>query len=97
MQWFRTSIARNKIYADPYLGLADALIVTGHTEEAIAQLEAGVREAPDDPALLTSLGEAQLKGGRFTEARTNLEAAVRKDPNGPWGRRATQVLKSVPR
>jgi tetratricopeptide (TPR) repeat protein len=54
MQWFRTSIARNKIYADPYLGMADALIATGHTEEAIVQLEAGVREAPDDPALLTA-------------------------------------------
>lgn len=97
MQWFRQSIARNKIYADPYLGMADALIATGHTEEAIVQLEAGVKEAPDDPALLTSLGQALLKGGRFSEARTNLEAAARKDPTGPWGRLAMDVLKTVPK
>jgi protein O-GlcNAc transferase len=97
IQWFRSAIARNKIYADPYLGLADALTATGHVEEAVAQLEAGVREAPNDPAMLTGLGQVLLKAGRFTEARTQLEAAIKKDPSGPWGRRAATVLKTVPK
>ena len=97
IHWFRTAIVRNKTYGDPYLGLADALMATGHTEEALAQLEAGVKEAPADPSLLTGLGQALLKAGRFTEARAQLEAAVQKDPTGAWGRRAAEVLKTVPK
>jgi Tfp pilus assembly protein PilF len=97
IHWFRTSIVRNKIYADPYLGLAEALVATGHAEEAVQQLEAGVKEAPADPSLLTGYGEALLRAGRFTEARAQLEAAVQKDPSGPWGRRAAEVLKTVPK
>jgi Flp pilus assembly protein TadD len=97
MHWFRTSIARNKLYGDPYLGMADALIATGHTEEAIVQLEAGIKESPEDPSILTGLGEALLKGGRFSEGRARLEAAARKDPTGPYGRRAMEVLKTAPR
>jgi Tfp pilus assembly protein PilF len=97
IQWFRSSIARNKIYADPYFGVADALTATGHTEEAVVQFEAGVREAPNDPAMLTGLGEVLLKAGRFTEARAQLEAAIKKDPGGAWGRRAASVLKTAPK
>jgi Flp pilus assembly protein TadD len=97
IHWFRTAIVRNKVYADPYLGLADVLIATGRTEEAVAALEGGVKEAPEDPSLLTGLGEALLKAGRFTEARAQLEAAVQKDPSGVWGRRAAEVLKTVPK
>ena len=97
IQWFRSSIARNKVYADPYLGLADALIATSRVEEAVSWLEAGVREAPNDPAMLTGLGEALLKAGRFTEARAQLEAAIQKDPSGPWARRAAAVLKTAPK
>ena len=29
INWFRTAIGRNKVYADPYLGLADALMAPG--------------------------------------------------------------------
>jgi Flp pilus assembly protein TadD len=97
IHWYRTSIVRNKIYADPYIGLADALMATGHTEEAVAQLEVGVKEAPGDPSLLLYLGEALLKAGRFTEARARLEAAVQKDPAGMWGRKAAETLKSAPK
>jgi uncharacterized protein HemY len=97
IQWFRASIVRNKIYADPYFGVADALTATGRVEEAVAQFEAGVVAAPNDPAMLTGLGELLLKVGRFTEARTELEAAIKKDPGGAWGRRATAVLKTAPK
>ncbi len=97
IQWFRSSIARNKVYADPYLGLSDALIATGRLEEAVSQLETGVREAPNDPAMRTGLGEVLLRAGRFTEARVQLEAAIQKDPGGPWGRRAAAVLRTAPK
>ena len=46
--WFRTSVNRNKSYGEAYLGLADALAASGRPEEALLQLEAGVKEAPDD-------------------------------------------------
>jgi len=97
IQWFRSAISRNKIYADPYFGLAEALVATGRLEEAVAQFEAGVLEAPDDPAMRTGLGEALLKAGRFTEARIQLETAIKKDPAGAWGQRAGAVLKTVPK
>ena len=96
IHWFRSAIARNKIYADPYFGVADALLATGQLDEAIAQLEAGVREAPNDPAMLTGLGEVLLKAGRFTEARAQLEAAIKKDPGGAWGRRAGRRAEDRP-
>ncbi len=95
--WFRTSLNRNKTYGDAYLGLADSLAASGRPEEALLQLEAGVKEAPEDPDLLVALGQTYLKAGRFTEARTRLEDAIRKDPTGLAGRRATALLKEVPR
>jgi Tfp pilus assembly protein PilF len=94
--WFRTSLGRNKGYADAYLGLADSLNASGRPEEALLQLEAGAKEIPEDADLMLALGQAYLKAGRFTEARTKLEAAVRKDPSSLAGRRATQLLKDVP-
>jgi len=94
--WFRTSLARNKSYGDAHLGLADSLVASGRGEEAILQLESGVKEAPEDPDLLVALGQSYLKAGRFTEARARLEDAVRKDPTGAAGRRATNLLKEVP-
>jgi Flp pilus assembly protein TadD len=94
--WFRTSLARNKAYGDAHLGLADSLAASGRGEEAVLQLESGVKEAPEDPDLLVALGQSYLKAGRFTEARARLEDAVRKDPTGAAGRRAANLLKEVP-
>jgi len=97
INWFRASLNRNKKYSDPYLGIADALLASGRLEEAVAQLEAGVAEVPDDPALLLALGQALFKAGRFGEARVRLEEAVRKDPAGPSGRAAADQLKALPK
>ena len=97
LNWFRTSIARNKSYGFAYMGLADALLATGRLEEMVAQLQVGVKESPDDPSLQLALGQAYFKVGRFTEARARLEEAVKKDPDGPVGRRAANVLKELPR
>ena len=97
VSWFRTSLNRNKKYPDPYLGIADALVTSGRVDEAVAQLEAGVAEVPDDPALLLALGQALFKAGRFGEARARLEEAVRRDPAGPAGRSAAEQLKALPK
>ena len=97
ISWFRTSLTRNKKYADPYLGLADALLASERLDEAVAQLEAGVAELPEDAALLLALGQAFFKAGRFGEARARLEEAVRKDPAGPAGREAAAQLKALPK
>jgi len=97
INWFRTSLSRNKSYTDAYLGLAEGLLATGRQEETVTQLEAGAKEAPGDPSLQLALGQAYFKVGRFTEARARLEEAVKKDPDGAVGRRATSVLKELPR
>lgn len=96
LNWFRTSVSRNKDYTDAYLGLADALAASGRNDEAVAQLEAAFAELPDDAAIQLALGQALLRAGRYGEARTRLEAVVGKDPAGPYGRAAAEQLKSVP-
>jgi Tfp pilus assembly protein PilF len=97
ISWFRTALSRNKSYPDAYLGVADALAASGQGTEAVVQLEAAVKELPDDTALQLALGQAYLRAGRFGEARTLLDDVVRKDPAGPLGRAAAEQLKSVPK
>jgi tetratricopeptide (TPR) repeat protein len=96
INWFRTSISRNKSYPDAYLGLADSLLATGRPDEALLTLEAGVKELPAHPALLVALGEAYQRAGRLNDARTKLEEASRHDPGGPAGKRALELLKGLP-
>ena len=97
VSWFRTSLNRNKAYSDPYLGIAEALIATNRLDEAVVQLEAGVKENAEDASLVLALGQAYFKAGRFGEARARLEEAMRKDPAGPAGRAAAERLKALPR
>jgi Tfp pilus assembly protein PilF len=97
INWFRTSLGRNKNYPDAYLGFADALVASGRMEEAVAALETGARENPQSAPVLVALGEAYSRVGRLGDARTRLEEARRRDPVGPAGRRAGQLLQQFPR
>lgn len=97
INWYRTSVSRNKDYPDPYLGLAEALTASGHPDEAILQLQAAVAEIPTDVSLQLALGQALFRAGRFAEARSRLEEVLRKDPAGELGRQAAEQLKSVPK
>jgi tetratricopeptide (TPR) repeat protein len=97
ISWFRTSLNRNKLYPDPYIGIAESLIATGRLDEAVAQLEAGAKELPDDASLALALGQAYFKAGRFGESRSRLEDVVQKDPAGPMGRAAAERLKELPK
>lgn len=95
--WFRTSVGRNKQYAEAYLGLGDALIAQGRPEEAVTVLETGTKECGQPADLQVALGEAYYRSGRFAEARTRLEDARKKDPAGRNGRRAADLLKNFPK
>jgi len=97
LNWYRTSVNRNKDYADGYLGVADALTAMGQNGEAVGQLEAATKEIPGDTSLQLALGQALFRAGRYAEARSRLEDVIRRDPAGPLGRQASEQLKSVPK
>jgi Tfp pilus assembly protein PilF len=97
VNWYRTSLNRNKDYPDAYLGLADALVGAGRPDEAVVQLEAAVKQIPNDASLQLGLGQALLRAGRFAEARKRLEDVVKNDPGGPLGKAAADLLKTVPK
>jgi tetratricopeptide (TPR) repeat protein len=96
VNWFRTSLGRNKSYADAYLGLADSLLGLGRLDEAVGTLEGAIKECPQSVPVLVALGEAYYKIGRLGDARTRLEETRRRDPGGPAGRRAAQILQQFP-
>jgi tetratricopeptide (TPR) repeat protein len=96
INWYRTSLNRNKSYPDAYLGLGDSLVGAGRLEEAVGVLETGAKECPQSAAVLLSLGEVYSRVGRLGEARSRLEEARKRDPVGPAGRRASQLLQQFP-
>jgi Tfp pilus assembly protein PilF len=97
MSWFESSILKNKSYPDGYLGLSDVLTTTGHGDQAIQKLEAGLLNCPEDIEISLALGIAYYRAGRFTEARARLERVAQKDPAGESGRRAVDLLKNFPK
>ncbi len=96
LNWFQTSVARDKAYTDGWLGIADALFAQNRLEEAIRQLDAALQALPDDLAILGALGEAYYRAGRFSDARPRLQTVAAKDPVGAAGRRAAELLKKFP-
>jgi len=96
INWYRTSLSRNKAYPDPYLGLSDALAGLGRMDEAVATLETAAKECPNNVPVLAALGEAYYRVGRLGEARKQLEETRRRDPGGPAGQRAAQLLQQFP-
>jgi len=95
--WFRTTVQRNKGYADGHLGLADTLAAQQRFDEAVLQLEVAKKELPDALPIAMALADACSKVGRQNEARTYFEELARKDPGGPYGRRALERLRDLPR
>jgi Flp pilus assembly protein TadD len=91
--WFRSSLGRNAQLTDAHLGLSDALLAQGRTEEAVRALEEAVKGTPDNPALLMGLGQAYYRAGRFNEARARLEEAKTKDRTGTVTPKADALLK----
>ncbi len=96
IDWFRTAINRSETYADPYVGVAAALVATDRLEEAVLLLESGVEKTEGDAGLLLTLGQAYFRAGRFAESRERLEEAMRKDPSGRVGQAAAAELANLP-
>ena len=97
LNWYRTATARAKNYGEAYVGAADALLGLGKIEDAIQGLELALKEIPDEPQVNLALGQVYFQAGRFSEARARMEAAVRLDPRGPSGKKAAELLKSLPK
>ena len=80
--------------ADAAQGQRDAAyeeLVNGDTDGAIARLEAGLIDNPQDPALLINLGSAWAARGNADRAAEYYRAAARSDvryrlelANGEW-------------
>ncbi len=96
LNWFQSSVSRNKTYPDAWLGMADALVGQGRVDEAIVQLEKAATELPQNWSILLALGEAYYRAGRFSEARPRLETVAGRDPTGASGRRAAELLRKFP-
>ena len=96
LNWFQSSVSRNKAYPDAWLGMADVLVAQGRVDEAIVQLEKAVKELPQEWGILLALGEAYYRASRFSEARPRLETVAGRDPTGPAGRRAAELLRNFP-
>lgn len=96
LNWFQSSLNRNKAYPDAWLGLSDVLVAQGRFDEAVLQLQMAQKELPNDVTVLLALGEVYYRAGRFAEARPRLESVAGKDPTGPAGRRAAELLKNFP-
>jgi len=97
INWLRTSLKRNRAYADAYLLLAEALVTSDRVAEAVVELEAGVKEVPTNAGLQLGLGKAYYKVGRFSDARARLEEALKLDAAGPAGRAAAEQLQALPK
>jgi Tfp pilus assembly protein PilF len=96
VNWFQTTLGRNKAVADAYLGLAEAFFGLGRPQDAVGPLETGAKEFPGNLGILLNLGEAYYRVGRFHEARGRFEDVARRDPAGEAGRRAAERLKNFP-
>lgn len=97
LNWYRTATGRAKNYGEAYVGAAEALLGMGRLEDAIQGLEMGHKEIPDEPQVNLALGQVYFQAGRFSEARVKMETAMRLDPRGPAGRKAAELLKTLPK
>ena len=54
-------------------------LAAGENRDAIARIEAALKETPSDPALLINLGTAYAREGRTNEARDAFRRAIASD------------------
>ena len=97
LTWFQAAQNKNKTLAVAYVSIADVLLATGQPENAILQLEGGMKETGGPAALQLALGDAYQRAGRFQDARAAYEQVMKKDPLGASGRQAMEKLKGFPR
>jgi len=69
-----------------------ALARSGHSGQALAQLDAAVRLDPALPGARLYLGAVLQRAGKRGQARTQLLRAIALDPGGPNGAAALKLL-----
>jgi tetratricopeptide (TPR) repeat protein len=68
---------------------------SGRFDEAIAELEDGLREYPENASILYNLACAEAQAGRRAEALTHLQEAVRRRPSYAENARRDPDLDSI--
>ena len=84
--WFRTSITRNKAYAEAYVALANALVSAGKVDEAVAPARAGREGGPERPRPRPRPRPGLLQGRPLRRGEV---PAGRGGEEGPRGTRGT--------
>ena len=74
------------LFAHARIGLADALLATGETREAIAQCREVLKMNPNAVEAIVILGEALVAEGRAEEALSHLQRAVEIEPGNARAR-----------
>lgn len=78
--------------ARTFTRVADRLLDENRNDEAIAFLDRGMREHPDDALIQFYLGRAYLAKADTTVARLHLERALTLEPESPFIRRSLESL-----
>ncbi len=68
---------------DAHLGQAASLLALGRADEAIASVEVGLTDSPEDPRLNMIGSEALVDRHRFSEAEPHLRSALRSIGSAP--------------
>lgn len=76
---FRKALALRPDSSEAHRGMARLLRREGRATEAVAHLEQALRDATDDPLLLTDLTDSYLAAGRFKPAADTARAWLQRD------------------
>ena len=88
LEAFKKSVNLNPNYADGFVMLGSTLKDLGRSEEAIGNIEKGMRLNPRFPFwYFHNLGQAQFFLTRFEAAAENLKKAIKRNPTVAWPRR----------
>ena len=78
---YRQALALDPGFVPGYANLADLYRATGQDDQAREVLDAGLRQAPDDPALLHALGLLEIRAKRLEAALPLLARAAEEAPD----------------
>lgn len=80
---YRELLEINPAHSDARAALALVLHAGGNGEEALAELEEGIRRQPDDVPARVARGAILGAMGRFAEAEVDLKRTLELDPTNP--------------
>ncbi|MFP4476241.1 MAG: tetratricopeptide repeat protein [Desulfatibacillaceae bacterium] len=78
---YRQAIGRHPDYVPARENMARLLLRQGKVDKAVEHIQAGIAEAPENPALHNLLGVAFIRGEEYEYAVAHLKEAVRISPD----------------